>query len=151
MDLTRDQLGECKGELADTRATLDRYREKDRQFGRWRIKLCGQSNEPLNLTVCVQYVRSEDRELAVDISKLFVTVAAESPWNSFGVENVLSTDNPSYSARIVLFSDHPNSGGVVAAMKDCRLVEGKIARQRVEHDQDYDVLIVIYDHVKEED
>ncbi len=146
-DQYKQQLKKQDEELSKLRGE---YRTFKRDHGRWRIFACGRElGKSLKLSVAILYVDHQDSKLAEKIYGLFHPFIPGTPWmETQPKRNILDFDNPSSDARIVIFSDHPNAGGIKDAFNHCELLDEPVklfektfARGNI---PDVDIAIVIF-------
>jgi hypothetical protein len=62
----------------------------------------------------------------------------------------MAKDNPSERTKIVIFSDAPNPHRIQSAINGFDLLGGtRIALESKQPEQDEDVLIIVFDHLRE--
>ena len=92
-----------------------RFKDFKKQHGLWRIQTCGREDSPIGLSVSVQFIEPRDSGLAERILGFFISVRPIFKTND--IKPVTWFRNPSSNSRIVIFSNHPNAGGIKAAFK----------------------------------
>lgn len=149
LELKQKELAAETTKLSEISNSFRAFRVQD---GRWRIIQCGKADTSLGLTVAVYFIDSRDSDLAKMVRGFFSSeIPGWSPWKTLNVEQIPWRENPSSRARIVIFSDHPNAGGVKAAFNDCELLPERVDRFDKQTGMLVDVMIVIFDKVGRDD
>ena len=141
------QCDEYKRQAEDKDEGLVELREKfkrlQREHGRWFLQWHGSQVTPMNLSVVVQFIEPHDSNLAKQISDEFFSLGGV--WNRKPIEQIKWFQNPSSSARIVIFSDHVYADGIRGAFNECCLLgEEKVGLYSKEPHMQEDVTIIVF-------
>ena len=94
----------------------------------------------------VQFIEPRDSVLAERILGFFVSKRPIFKTND--IEPVMWFRNPSSNSRIVIFSNHPNAGGIKAAFKYCDLLEEPVDKFEMSfsgtEQAAFDIAIVVF-------
>ena len=118
------QIEDKDRELSDLRG---KYEVLQKEHGHAVLWAAGQECKSRGLSVAVQYVRIEDSELAKNIRSDFAYYL-QGGYKHPSTEHInLPFNNPSMSARIVIFSDSDVGGSVKDAFNRYNLLDEKVA------------------------
>ena len=141
------QVEDKERELSDLRG---RYEALQKEHGHAVLWATGQECKSRGLSVAVQYVRIEDSELAKKIRSCFAYYL-QSGYKHPSTEHInLPFNNPSMSARIVIFSDSDVGSDVKHALNDYNLLGEKVANYEKSFAgklPDVDIAIVVFPSV----
>ncbi len=142
-DQYRTEADEKAKELTKLRSDFKAFKQ---EHGLWRVQVCGLEDSPIGLSVVVQFIEPRDSVLAERILGFFVS---ERPiFKTNDIEPVMWFRNPSSNSRIVIFSNHPNAGGIKAAFKYCDLLEEPVDKFEMSfsgtEQAAFDIAIVVF-------
>ena len=149
-DQYRTEADEKAKELTKLRSDFKAFKQK---HGLWRVQVCGFDNSPIGLSVVVQFIAPRDSGLAERILGFFVS--ARPIFKTNDIEPIMWFRNPSSNSRIVIFSNHPNAGGIKAAFKNCDLLEEPVDKFEMSfagtEQAAFDIAIVVFPTDSSED
>ena len=126
-------------DATDTRSMASR---KAGSFTVTSVQLCCSTTSPIGLSVAVQFINTNDVELAKQIKGWFFSLRGY--WKLKEIEHIKWRQNPSGSARVVIFWDHGHAAGLTAAFNDCCLLEEGVDHRAKEPDMPEDITIVVF-------
>ena len=134
--------------LSNVQGLIKDLEETRKQFGRWRIIVCGKKDESLNLSVAVQFIDPQDAGLAEKIRALFWSniPGHPLPWDSQPIDPIKWRKNPSEYTRIVIFSEQESAQCIKAAINDCGVLDERVEVFPRQNETDYvaEITFVIF-------
>ena len=119
------------------------FKGLQKQHGQLRVELyCSVIRSQMDLSVAVQFINISDIKLAKQITGYFRSLRGQR--NLKEIKQIPWHENPSDSARVVIFWDHENASGLTAAFNECGLLEEGVDHRPKESRMVEEITIIVF-------